>query len=79
MRILLLYLFLRQSSNIAGNTKFAQNLQTYLFSRDHYKLKSEFQLGNSVDCIENQPAVDVVLGKHVYMTVGDYYFSEKAE
>lgn len=32
-----------------------------------------------VDCIENQPAVDVVLGKHVFLTVGDYYSSEKTE
>lgn len=66
----------------SGNTKFAQGLQAYLFSRDHYNLKSEFQLGNSkikVDCIENQPAVDVVLGKHVFLTVGDYYSSEKTE
>ncbi|WJZ88088.1 hypothetical protein VitviT2T_007419 [Vitis vinifera] len=66
----------------SGNTKFAQGLQAYLFSRDHYNLKSEFQLGNSkikVDCIENQPAVDVVLGKHVLLTVGDYYSSEKTE
>ncbi|XP_034685405.1 isoleucine--tRNA ligase, cytoplasmic isoform X1 [Vitis riparia] len=69
-------------SVVAGNTKFAQGLQAYLFSRDHYNLKSEFQLGNSkikVDCIENQPAVDVVLGKHVFLTVGDYYSSEKTE
>ncbi|XP_010650533.1 isoleucine--tRNA ligase, cytoplasmic isoform X1 [Vitis vinifera] len=69
-------------SVVAGNTKFAQGLQAYLFSRDHYNLKSEFQLGNSkikVDCIENQPAVDVVLGKHVLLTVGDYYSSEKTE
>ncbi|KAL6342558.1 hypothetical protein AAG906_012415 [Vitis piasezkii] len=28
----------------SGNTKFAQGLQAYLFSRDHYNLKSEFQL-----------------------------------
>lgn len=66
----------------SGNTKFAQGLQAYLFSRDHYNLKSEFQLGNSkikVDCIENQPTVDVVLGKHVFLTVGDYYSSEKTE
>ncbi|KAA8531175.1 hypothetical protein F0562_005911 [Nyssa sinensis] len=59
----------------AGNTKFAQGLQTYLLSRDHHNLKSEFQCGNGkikVDCIENQPAVDVVLGEHVFLTVGDY-------
>ncbi|KVI01022.1 Aminoacyl-tRNA synthetase, class 1a, anticodon-binding [Cynara cardunculus var. scolymus] len=32
----------------------------------------------SVDCIENQPAVDVVLGEHVFLTVGDYLASTKA-
>lgn len=31
---------------IAGNTKFAQGLETYLLSRDHSNLRSEFQLRN---------------------------------
>ncbi|XP_024982543.1 isoleucine--tRNA ligase, cytoplasmic [Cynara cardunculus var. scolymus] len=65
----------------SGNTKYAQGLQIYLLSRDHANLKSEFQLGNGkikVDCIENQPAVDVVLGEHVFLTVGDYLASTKA-
>ncbi|XVF08373.1 hypothetical protein REPUB_Repub06bG0221000 [Reevesia pubescens] len=64
----------------AGNTKFAQGLQIYLLSRDHSCLKSEFQLGHGkmkVDCIENQPAVEVRLGEHVLLTVGDYYLREK--
>ncbi|THG07358.1 hypothetical protein TEA_025863 [Camellia sinensis var. sinensis] len=63
-----------------GKTKFANGLQTYLLSRDHHNLKSEFQLGNrkiKVDCIENQPAVDVVLGEHLFLTVGDYFLSTK--
>ncbi|XP_057499526.1 isoleucine--tRNA ligase, cytoplasmic-like [Actinidia eriantha] len=64
-----------------GNTKFANGLQTYLMSRDHHNLKSEFQLGSGkvkVDCIENQPAVDVVLGEHVFLSVGDHFLSTKA-
>ncbi|PSS35874.1 Isoleucine--tRNA ligase [Actinidia chinensis var. chinensis] len=64
-----------------GNTKSANGLQTYLLSRDHHNLKSEFQLGRGkvkVDCIENQPAVDVVLGEHVFLSVGDHFLSTKA-
>ncbi|XWS43910.1 hypothetical protein CRYUN_Cryun16bG0145300 [Craigia yunnanensis] len=64
----------------AGDTKFAQGLQIYLLSRDHSSLKSDFQLGQGkmkVDCIENQPAVEVRLGDHVFLTVGDYYSMEK--
>lgn len=64
----------------AENEKYARGLQTYLLSRDHYNLKSEFNLGNGkikVDCIESQPAVEVVLGEHVFLTVGDYYSSTR--
>ncbi|GFY92834.1 tRNA synthetase class I (I, L, M and V) family protein [Actinidia rufa] len=64
-----------------GNTKFANGLQTYLMSRDHHNLKSEFQLGSGkvkVDCIENQPTVDVILGQHVFLSVGDHFLSTKA-
>jgi hypothetical protein len=38
-------------SMVAGNMKFAQGLQTYLLSRDHSVLKSEFQLGNGKVCL----------------------------
>lgn len=64
----------------AENEKYARGFQTYLLSRDHYNLKSEFNLGNGkikVDCIESQPAVEVVLGEHVFLTVGDYYLSTR--
>ncbi|KAK4754476.1 hypothetical protein SAY87_002580 [Trapa incisa] len=57
-----------------GNAKFAQGLQVYLQSRDHFNLKSEFQLANgqiTVSCIEKQPAVTLVLGEHMFLTVGD--------
>lgn len=36
---------------VAGNSKFAQGLETYLLSRDHTNLKSEFQLGNGKVCL----------------------------
>ncbi|KAL2455520.1 tRNA synthetase class I family protein [Abeliophyllum distichum] len=63
-----------------GNTKFAQGLKSYLLSRDHHNLKLEFQQGKgkiTVKCIEDQPAVDVVLNKHVFLTVGDYFSSSR--
>ncbi|XP_052173832.1 isoleucine--tRNA ligase, cytoplasmic [Diospyros lotus] len=63
-----------------GNTKFAHGLETYLLSRDHHKLKLEFQLGNgkiTVDCIENQPAVNIVSGEHVFLSVGDYFLGTR--
>ncbi|GMH28561.1 hypothetical protein Nepgr_030404 [Nepenthes gracilis] len=63
-----------------GHSKFAQGLQVYLLSRDSCNLKSEFQAGNGkirVDCLENQPAVEVVLGEHVFLSVGDYYLSTR--
>ncbi|CAI9785783.1 unnamed protein product [Fraxinus pennsylvanica] len=62
----------------AGNTKFTHGLKSYLLSRDHHNLKLEFQQGKgkiTVKCIENQPAVDVVLNKHVFLSVGDYFLS----
>ncbi|KAK3414538.1 hypothetical protein EUGRSUZ_H00406 [Eucalyptus grandis] len=64
-----------------GDRKAAQGLVTYLRSRDNLNLKAEFQLGNGeilVDCIENQPAVRVVLGDHVFLTVGDEYLSNES-
>ncbi|KAK9085817.1 hypothetical protein Sjap_026228 [Stephania japonica] len=62
----------------SGDAKQANGLQTYLLSRDHSNLKSEFQKGNGkikVDCIVNQTPVDVLLGTHVFLTVGDIHFS----
>ncbi|KAI5558184.1 hypothetical protein BDE02_17G022700 [Populus trichocarpa] len=63
-----------------GNTKSVHGLETYLLSRDHSNLKSEFQLGDgkiTVDTIEGLPAVNVVLGEHVFLTVGDSVLSTK--
>ncbi|XP_050235398.1 isoleucine--tRNA ligase, cytoplasmic [Mercurialis annua] len=64
-----------------GNKKYAQGLKTYLLSRDHSNLRSEFQQRNNkikVDCIENQPAADVVLGEHLFLTVGDYFLRTRS-
>ncbi|WCJ41408.1 Isoleucine--tRNA ligase cytoplasmic [Euphorbia peplus] len=64
----------------SGNTKFAKGLEAYLLSRDHSNLRSEFQLGNgkiTVNIIENQPAVDVVLGEHLFLSVGDHFLRTK--
>ncbi|GKV06154.1 hypothetical protein SLEP1_g18078 [Rubroshorea leprosula] len=66
----------------AGNTKFAQGLQTYLLSRDHSVLKAELQHRHGkikIDCIENQPPVEVTLGKHVFLTMGDYHLTERTD
>ncbi|PON74964.1 Isoleucine-tRNA ligase [Parasponia andersonii] len=66
---------------ISGNTQFVDALRTYLLSRDHSILKSEFQNGNgkiTVDCVEHVPAVDLFLGEHVFLTVGDFYSSTKS-
>ncbi|XP_075511214.1 isoleucine--tRNA ligase, cytoplasmic [Primulina tabacum] len=64
----------------AGNTKFAQGLQAYLLMRDYNNLRGEFQLGKgkiNVNCIEDQPPVDVVLGDHVFLSFGDYISSTR--
>ncbi|KAK8516654.1 hypothetical protein V6N12_049376 [Hibiscus sabdariffa] len=64
----------------AGNSKFTSGLQIYLSSRDHSRLKSEFQHGHGkikIDCVENLPAVEVVVGEHVFLTVGEFYLSER--
>ncbi|XP_026416565.1 isoleucine--tRNA ligase, cytoplasmic-like [Papaver somniferum] len=66
----------------SGNVKNAENLQTYLLSRYHGNLKSEFQLRNGkikVDCIQDQPGVEVALGEHLFASVGDYYLQTKAD
>jgi isoleucyl-tRNA synthetase len=65
----------------SGESKYANALQTYLLSRDHSNLKSEFQLGHGkieVSCIESQPKVELSLGRHVFLSFGDYLLSSKA-
>lgn len=32
-----------------------------------------------VNSIEQQPAAEVVLGEHVFLTVGDYYLAAKSD
>ncbi|KAJ4954492.1 hypothetical protein NE237_011275 [Protea cynaroides] len=66
----------------SGNVKFSEGLQIHLWSRDYYNLKSEFQNGNgkiTVDCIEGQPAVDVLLMNHLFLTTGDFYLSSRTD
>ncbi|XP_051141767.1 isoleucine--tRNA ligase, cytoplasmic [Andrographis paniculata] len=63
-----------------GNDKFAKGLQTYLLSRDYQNLKTEFQQGQGkmkVSSIEGQPEVNLVLGKHVFLTAADYFTATK--
>lgn len=65
-----------------GNTQYSQGLRTYLLMRDHHNLKSEFQQGKgkiTVKCIENQPPVEVILGKHVFLSVGDHFLNTKSQ
>lgn len=65
-----------------GNTQYSQGLRTYLLMRDHHNLKSEFQQGKgkiTVKCIENQPPVEVILGKHVFLSVGDHFLNSKSQ
>ncbi|CAA7028363.1 unnamed protein product [Microthlaspi erraticum] len=64
----------------SGDAKLASGLQTYLLSRDQWNLKSEFQAGHgkiSVSCIEKFPAVTVLVGEHVYLTVGEYFLTKR--
>ncbi|KAG7552624.1 Methionyl/Valyl/Leucyl/Isoleucyl-tRNA synthetase anticodon-binding [Arabidopsis thaliana x Arabidopsis arenosa] len=64
----------------SGDVKSATGLQTYLLSRDHSNLKSEFQAGDgkiTVSCVENLPAVTVVLGEHLHLSVGDDFLSKR--
>ncbi|CAN1224836.1 Isoleucine--tRNA ligase, cytoplasmic [Linum perenne] len=65
-----------------GNARFAQMLQVYLLSRDHSNLKLEFQQGNGkirVDSIENLPAVELTLEKHVYLSFGDNFLGTRTQ
>lgn len=62
----------------SGNNKFTEALCTYLSSRDHSKLRTEFQAGKGtikIGCLENQPTVEVDLGTHLFLCTGDYFLS----
>ncbi|XP_074580214.1 isoleucine--tRNA ligase, cytoplasmic-like isoform X1 [Curcuma longa] len=64
----------------SGDKKLADNLQTYLSSREVSNLKLEFQGGNGkikVDCFQNQPVVELELEKHVFLSVADSYLRRK--
>lgn len=54
---------------VAGNTKLADGLQTYLLSRDHANLKSEFQHGNGKVCITLHTTLDCVCFSSVIVQI----------
>ncbi|KAI5395642.1 hypothetical protein KIW84_061986 [Lathyrus oleraceus] len=52
-----------------------------MLSRDHSNFKSEFHDKNgkkTVDSIEQQPAAEVVLYEHLFLTVRDYYVAARS-
>lgn len=55
--LLVLILWSKYSLMVAGNTEFARALQTYLLSRDHANLKSEFQHGKGKVCLPFIPLI----------------------
>ncbi|KAL4194516.1 hypothetical protein AMTRI_Chr05g59720 [Amborella trichopoda] len=66
----------------SGNESHVEGLRTYLLSRDHLNLKSEFHAQNGllkVDCLEGIPNVELVLGEHIFLTVGDCYLSTRRD
>lgn len=64
----------------SGDKTHVESLQTYLRSREHCSLKSEFQAGNgkiTVDLIVDVPVYELELEKHVFLSVGDFCLSKK--
>lgn len=62
----------------SDNETNANGVKVYLLSRDHSNLKAELLSANGkvrVACIEGQPPLDICLGQHLYLSVGDYYLS----
>jgi isoleucyl-tRNA synthetase len=66
---------------VSGNSDHVEALRVYLLSRSISRLKSEFQAGNgmiTVDCIEGYPSISLQLGKHVFLSAGDFYFASQS-
>uniref|UniRef100_A0A0D6QWU0 isoleucine--tRNA ligase n=1 Tax=Araucaria cunninghamii TaxID=56994 RepID=A0A0D6QWU0_ARACU len=62
----------------SGNKKHMEGVQVYLLSREYSNLKAEFLSANGkvhIGRIEGQPALDIVLGEHLHLSVGDYFLS----
>ncbi|TVU08293.1 hypothetical protein EJB05_41693 [Eragrostis curvula] len=65
----------------SGNSDHVEALRVYLMSRSISRLKAEFQAGNgmiTVDCIEGYPPISLQLGKHVFLSAGDFYLARQS-
>ncbi|XP_006656298.1 isoleucine--tRNA ligase, cytoplasmic-like [Oryza brachyantha] len=65
----------------AGNREHFDALKVYLLSRSISRLKNEFQAGNgkiTVDFIEGFSPIDLQLGKHVFLSAGDFYMASRS-
>uniref|UniRef100_A0ACD5UJZ9 Uncharacterized protein n=1 Tax=Avena sativa TaxID=4498 RepID=A0ACD5UJZ9_AVESA len=68
-------------SHASGNSDHVDALRVYLSSRSISRLKNEFQTGNgkiTVRCIEGYPPIDLQLGKHVFLSAGDFYQANRS-
>ena len=56
---------------VVFDTRFAIFISLiFVYSLDDFQIR--------VDCIKDQPPVDVVLGEHLFLSVGDHYLSSKS-
>ncbi|KAG2613221.1 hypothetical protein PVAP13_4KG344900 [Panicum virgatum] len=65
-------------AHASGNNDHVEALRVYLLSRSLSRLKNQFQAGNgmiTVDCIEGYPPINLQLGKHVFLSAGDFYLA----
>jgi len=68
-------------AHASGNNDHVEALRVYLLSRSLSRLKNQFQAGNgmiTVDCIEGYPAINLQLGKHVFLSAGDFYLASRS-
>jgi len=68
-------------SHASGNSDHVDALRVFLSSRSISRLKNEFQTGNgkiTVRCIEGYPPIDLQLGKHVFLSAGDFYQANRS-
>nr|ACF86790.1 unknown [Zea mays] len=68
-------------SHASGNSNHVEALRVYLLSKSLSRLKNQFQSGNgviTVDCIEGYPLIRLQLGKHVFLSAGDFYLASRS-
>ncbi|AQK81821.1 Isoleucine--tRNA ligase cytoplasmic [Zea mays] len=68
-------------SHASGKSNHVEALRVYLLSRSLSRLKNQFQAGKgmiTVDCIEGYPPVSLLLGKHVFLSAGDFYLASRS-